>query len=84
VTGTKAELVLRVLDAFGLDAPTKAPAQLLRALLLERSTAYDGWDGLEAATMHLSVASCFGYHRAVFTGRDAVNEAKVMDCFRVC
>jgi hypothetical protein len=25
VTGTKAELVLRVLDAFGLYAPTKAP-----------------------------------------------------------
>jgi hypothetical protein len=73
-----------VLDAFGLDAPTKGPAQLLRALLLERSTAYDAWDGPEAATMHLSVASCLGYHRAVFTGSDAVNEAKVIDGLRLC
>lgn len=45
VTGTKAELILRILGAFGLDAPTTAPAQLLRSLLLERHTKYEVWDG---------------------------------------
>ncbi|KAF6256904.1 hypothetical protein COO60DRAFT_58690 [Scenedesmus sp. NREL 46B-D3] len=35
-TGTKAQLVVRVLGAFGLSAPSKAPPQLLRALALER------------------------------------------------
>ena len=58
VTGTKAELVLRVLSAFGLEAPTTAPAQLLRALVLERSSeqgylAVDGPGG----------ALCFGKRR---------------------
>lgn len=46
VTGTKAELMLRILGAFGFTAPTTtAPAQLLRALLLERSTDFENWDG---------------------------------------
>jgi hypothetical protein len=35
-SGTKAELVVRLLGAFGLKAPSKAPPQLLRALALER------------------------------------------------
>ena len=39
VTGTKAELMLRILGAFNLSSPTAAPAELLRALVLERSPA---------------------------------------------
>jgi hypothetical protein len=35
-SGTKAELVVRLLGAFGLKAPSNAPPQLLRALALER------------------------------------------------
>jgi hypothetical protein len=35
-SGTKAELVLRLLGAFGLKAPSKAPPRVLRAIALER------------------------------------------------
>jgi hypothetical protein len=35
-TGSKAELVLRLLGSFGLKAPSKVPPQLLRAVALER------------------------------------------------
>jgi hypothetical protein len=48
VTGTKAELMLRVLDAFHLSSPTTAPAALLRALWLERVKWRLIWDGPDA------------------------------------
>jgi hypothetical protein len=77
VTGTKAELVLRLLGAFSLNEPTKAPAQLLRAMLLERSTLYDAWDGpnIAAATqLSYSISHTVG---AVVGGLPKVAEAKV-------
>ncbi|WIA14453.1 hypothetical protein OEZ85_002978 [Tetradesmus obliquus] len=58
VTGTKAELVLRVLGAFGLTAPAKAPAALLRAMRLERSRLYAAWDGPDAEELQYSML-CF-------------------------
>jgi hypothetical protein len=39
VTGTKAELMLRILGAFNLSSPTTGLDELLRALVLERSPA---------------------------------------------
>lgn len=76
VTGTKAELVLRLLGAFNLSAPAKAPAQLLRALLLERSTLYDAWDGPDTAAarqLSYSISHTVG---AVVGGLPKVAEAK--------
>lgn len=48
VTGTKAELMLRVLGAFKLSGPTTAPAALLRALGIERQAWLLLWDGPNA------------------------------------
>jgi hypothetical protein len=45
-SGTKAELILRLLGAFGLKAPSKAPPQLLRAMALERM-GFEPWRGSE-------------------------------------
>lgn len=50
VTGTKAELMLRVLGAFKLAGPTTAPAALLRALGLERHAYHLLWDGPAAVS----------------------------------
>lgn len=45
--GTKAEMALSVLEAFGLKAATTAPVRLLQVVGLERSPrlAWDGPDG---------------------------------------
>jgi hypothetical protein len=84
VTGTKAEMVMRLLGAFGLQGPSKAPAQLLRALLLERSIAYDAWDGPDAAVLHMSVAGCIAVYKASFDEKAAVLEAQVTDWLGLC
>ena len=42
VTGTKAELAVRLLEAFELKAPLPCPAYLLRVLAIERSAYGDG------------------------------------------
>lgn len=60
VTGTKAELMLRVLGAFNLSSPTTAPAELLRALVLERSptkSMWMHWGGLDSASWYAKVAN---------------------------
>jgi hypothetical protein len=44
--GTKAQLVLRLLGAFGLKAPSNAPPQVLRAMALERMS-MQPWQGSE-------------------------------------
>jgi hypothetical protein len=46
-SGTKAELIVRLLGAFGLKAPSKAPPQVLRALALERMC-WQPWVGTES------------------------------------
>jgi hypothetical protein len=52
--------MLRVLGAFGLTAPNTAPAQLLRALGLERHVSSYGyrfvWDGPDAVIQGLKLS----------------------------
>ncbi|KAF6261940.1 hypothetical protein COO60DRAFT_699338 [Scenedesmus sp. NREL 46B-D3] len=79
VTGTKAELMLRLLGGFGLAAPSRAPARLLRALQLERSTQYDAWDGPEAASLRMSISACCLYSEELSPQRK-IAAAKVGLC----
>jgi hypothetical protein len=48
-SGTKAELVVRLLGGFGLKAPSKAPPKLLRVIALERITLVP-WSSCEELT----------------------------------
>lgn len=52
-SGKKAELLLKVLRAFGLSAPSKAPPQLLRAVVLEQRCLLP-WQGGEALAEYRS------------------------------
>jgi hypothetical protein len=87
VTGTKPELMLRVLGAFGLDGPTHAPAQLLHALVLERCGSCWAWDGPDAARLAQDVQgaihdfrSC-GHYVAddIITAQVGLREAGIVD-----
>jgi hypothetical protein len=52
--------MLRVLGAFNLSSPTTAPAELLRALVLERSpteSMWMHWGGLDSASWYAKVAN---------------------------
>ena len=45
ISGTKPELVLRLLDKFGLSGPCRAPARLLYAMEVERNTEHSRLNG---------------------------------------
>jgi len=54
--------MLRVLGAFNLSEPTTAPAQLLTALLIERS--WNGgfaWDGPNAKADHATITQALSW-----------------------
>jgi hypothetical protein len=91
VTGTKAELMLRVLGAFKLAAPTTAPAALLRALLLERGLADDQyptaavsfvWDGEGAAGVAQEVKTLIRLMEKLLQAGDA--RARELAAAQVC